>query len=150
MSLAWWRPRRRRVRELPERGSAILFALFACLAVAMAIQGLTLAVLCGERALADEAAGRERLAVVDSGLAAMSIRAADEWVPSAWASWRSDMDEMKGRLVGTESSQEWVLRAEVAEHPTSADSCRVGVGGASQRRSGPASGSVHCLACSRF
>jgi hypothetical protein len=98
-----------------EAGSAVIFALFVCLAVAVSIQVLTVAAVCGERALVDEAQGRRRLADVDAVLATLCDRAFEAWGPSAWAPSGSLTAELAGRLAESEADQDWVLRAEVRD-----------------------------------
>jgi hypothetical protein len=90
-----------------------MFALFVCLAVALSIQALTVAVVCGARALADEAQGRGRLADIDSGLAALRDGTFETWGPSQWVPVDSETATLAGRLVQIEEGQDWVLRAEV-------------------------------------
>ena len=96
-------------------GSAIMFALFACLTVAVSVQVLTVVVLCGERALADESAGREHLAVTDTGLAELRGAALAEWGPSGWISVGDTGMPAEGRLLQLLDDDEWVLKAEVGD-----------------------------------
>ena len=97
------------------RGSVVLFALFACLGVAVCIQALSVAVLCSERALADEVGGRQRLASMDAVLATLRTKAAGEWLPVDWKPQVHGAYVMHGRLVESEEDADWVLQAEVAD-----------------------------------
>ena len=78
---------RDRGRRAGNRGSILLLTLFACLALALVVQVLTAVILCGQRAITDEVAGRARLAEKDVALAALRQSLQIDWrpVPAAWS-----------------------------------------------------------------
>lgn len=67
------------------RGSALLFVLLACLALAVMIQALCTVVICAQRAAIDESIGRVRLAERDQGLLFLRRQALVEWKVSPWS-----------------------------------------------------------------
>jgi hypothetical protein len=105
-------------RVVSQNGSAVLFALFACVAVMASIQVLTVAVICCERALADEVAGRRELAAFDIALASLCSQARTTWGPVQWTPVGNQEFPLTTRLLSPGESPEWVLRAEVAPDVT--------------------------------
>jgi len=61
-----------------------MLVLFVCMAVAVVIQALSVAVLCAEQATSDEAIGRARLEEKDEGLVALRQRALCVWGAVPW------------------------------------------------------------------
>lgn len=106
---------RARGRALSQSGSAVLFALFACITVAVSIQVLALAVICCERALADEVSGRRELAAVDTALARLSGLGRVAWGSTPWTPVQGSRTSLDARLLATTEGPDWVLRAEVAQ-----------------------------------
>jgi hypothetical protein len=105
---------RLRSRAPSESGSAVLFALFACLTVMVSVQMLTVAVICCERALADEASGREGLADVDAAFAHLRSLALTHWEPTPWTPMGISSAALGGRLLGLTEGSDWIMKAEVA------------------------------------
>jgi hypothetical protein len=103
-----------RVRALHQRGSALVFGLFACATVMIAIQILAVAVLWSERALADEVAGRQELAAVDSVLGSLRDQTRTQWGPALWEPVESTGIHMSYRLSAPGEGGDWVVWAEVA------------------------------------
>jgi hypothetical protein len=99
-------------------GSVVLFALFVCLAIAASVQSLAVVALCCERARSDEAAGRRRLADIDVSLAELTGLAGGHWMPASMDFDGYSLGPLKGRLVESGDSPEWVLQAEVADDTT--------------------------------
>ena len=97
-----------------QNGSAILLTLFACLGVALCVQVLSVVVICGVRALSDEALGRQQLAKRDAGLGVLRSLAADSWAAGPWMSVAPDSGQEVGRLTELEGSSGWALLAEVS------------------------------------
>ena len=97
-----------------QNGSAILLTLFACLGVALCVQVLSVVVICGARALSDEALGRQQLAERDAGLGVLRSLAADSWAAGPWISVAPDSGQEVGRLTELEGSSGWALLAEVS------------------------------------
>jgi hypothetical protein len=99
-------------------GSVALFVLFVCLAIASLTQLMTVAILCCERARSDEVAGRRRLAEVDTSLSELRGRAGAQWTPVPWSSADDAGRTLRGRLVESGDSPEWIMRAEVSDETT--------------------------------
>jgi hypothetical protein len=103
-------------------GSAVLLALFVCLAVASVVQVLAVVVMCGARAVGDESVGREQLAQRDEGLARLRAAALETWREMPWASLGEAASHTYGQLSqiegSEECSEEWVLAAGVRHNPT--------------------------------
>jgi hypothetical protein len=106
---------RRRRPEDGERGSALLLTLFACLALAVTIQTLTVVLICGQRAVGQEALGRERLSESSDGLATLRMEALTAWASAPWHSVGERPGTLTGRLVQVLGGGESVLRAEVRQ-----------------------------------
>ncbi len=96
--------------------------VFACLAVAVVLQGLSTVILVAERAIDDESVGRTRLSEKDSALADIRQMLLRSWEPIApvW----SEAEESEGGGA-TESwveevpeSDGWLMRATVRHEPT--------------------------------
>ncbi len=100
--------------QFPERqsGSAVMFALFACLVASVAVEMLVAAVICGQRALLDEGVGRDRLAAVDACLGERRQVASTSWGASPWEALGWAGSEVVGRLAEVEDGASWALRAE--------------------------------------
>ena len=106
-------------------GSAVMFAMFACLVAATTVLALTSVVLSGERALLEEAEGREALSARDDCLAALREMSVVDWRATRWTPMEVRWGELLGRLVEIGEEQEWVLRAEVEQVPgTGSGLCR--------------------------
>lgn len=112
--------RGRRLAPFFSSGSAVLFALFACVMALVSIQVMTAAVIIGERAVADERRGREDLAATDACLEVMDMKGLAEWTAHDWSSLRFGEAELMGRLVDEDAFEGWMLEAEVRHVPASA------------------------------
>jgi hypothetical protein len=108
------------VRSPRERGSALMFVLFACLMMAVVVQALSVVILCAERAMGDERTGRTRLSEKDATLAALRQRLLVDWqpVPATW--WPSPEvggATTEGMAVDVVESDGWLMRASVRQEP---------------------------------
>lgn len=100
-----------------DEGSAVLFALFACMVAALCVQLLTATVICARNALGEEVRGRGLLAATDACLADLKGKAAASWADTSWAALESGGATVSGRLVDEGESFGWTLTAEVKEMP---------------------------------
>ena len=75
-----------------------MLVLFMCLAVAVVVQTLVVAVICGTRALGDETAGRARMEEKDAGLAALRQHALTVWGAAPWTVVSEDGPPVEGCL----------------------------------------------------
>ena len=105
-----------------DRGSVLLLMVFACLAVAVVLQGLSTVILVAERAIDDESVGRTRLSEKDSALADIRQTLLRSWEPIAPVWSEAGVSEGGG---ATESwveevpeSDGWLMRATVRHEPT--------------------------------
>jgi hypothetical protein len=104
-----------RLSSASEHGSALLFALFVCLGAGLLVLSLSALGLCVERALSEEASGRELVAGSDAMLSALVDSASRGWsvatLPphSGWA----------GSLHEVATSGGWLLEASAAPAPGS-------------------------------
>ena len=73
-----------RLGRATEKGSVLMLVLFMCLAIAVLVQTVAAVTWCAQRMLADENAGRSRMARLDDGLAELRARATTEWKTGAW------------------------------------------------------------------
>lgn len=106
-----------RLGERRQRGSALLLVLFACLAVAVAVQTLATVVLCAERALGDESEGRSRMLEKDEALAVVRSQVLASWRPSPWAAVTDAPNEVKAQVSDLDGGLGWVMRADVRQEP---------------------------------
>ena len=116
-------PRRwSRFRLRDDRGSILLLMLFACLAVAVVLQGLSTVILVAERAIDDESVGRTRLSEKDSALAAIRRTLLESWEPIApvWSEAEEDVGGGAAESWAEEvpESEGWLMRATVRHEPT--------------------------------
>lgn len=102
-----------------EGGSILMLVLLMCLAAAVVVQILVAVVMCAERALGDELAGRARMAEKDAGLVALRQQALRSWQGTPW---REVLPAggaacaVDGALSEPEDDQsEWVLCAAVCQ-----------------------------------
>lgn len=100
-----------------DRGSVLLLVLFVCMAVAVIIQTVGVAVLCVERATVDEEVGRARLEEKDQGLVALRQRALLTWAPLSWTVVRNGEAAVEGALHAIEGSADWVMKADTKQQP---------------------------------
>ena len=100
-----------------ECGSVLLFVLFGCLGVAVVIQTLCAVVVCGERALTEEASGRRQLAERDDGLAIMRLGALETWEAGPWRILKTEPAVVSGQVTEIENGEGWVLQADVRLDP---------------------------------
>ncbi|OFW60569.1 MAG: hypothetical protein A2133_11955 [Actinobacteria bacterium RBG_16_64_13] len=109
--------RERHFRGLRQEGSILLLVLFMCMGVAVVVQSLFVVVVCAERAMSDERAGRERMEEKDQGLAELRQRALGEWVAMPWAPVGREPAMVEGALFELPEGNGWVLRAIVRQDP---------------------------------
>jgi hypothetical protein len=100
-----------------QEGSALLLVLFACLAVAVAVQTLATVELCAERALDDEAVGRSHNAEKDEGLARVRSHILASWRPLPWATVTDAPNEVQAQVSDLEGGMGWVMRVDVRQSP---------------------------------
>jgi hypothetical protein len=100
---------------LGEKGSVVLFTLFVCLATALCIQVLSVVLICGERALAEERRGRELAGDRDEGIATLRSLALVAWGRQGWMEVCAGAGETVGRLEDLEGGEGWLLDAEVVQ-----------------------------------
>jgi hypothetical protein len=100
-----------------QQGSALLLVLFACLAVAVAIQTLAAVVLCAERAVVDESVGRSRASEKDEGLAIARSQMLAAWLPLPWSTVIEAPSEVQARVSAIEGGLGWVMRVDVRQPP---------------------------------
>ncbi|MBN1630515.1 MAG: hypothetical protein JW990_12175 [Thermoleophilia bacterium] len=99
----------------PQHGSIVMLVLFMCLAIAVVVQTLVVAVICSTRALGDEIAGRARMEEKDAGLAALRDRALIAWGAVPWMVVSEDGHTVEGCLTEVADETEWVLAATVRQ-----------------------------------
>jgi hypothetical protein len=95
-----------------------MLVLFACLAVAVTAQALSVVTVIAERSLVEETTGRERLEERDRGLALLQGRALREWEPLSWEDVGGDGAGVEGCLVGLPDDEGWVMKAIVRQDET--------------------------------
>jgi hypothetical protein len=100
-----------------QEGSGLLLVLFACLAVAVAIQTLATVVLCAERAVVDESVGRSRASEKDEGLAIARSQMLAAWLPVPWSTVIEAPSEVQARVSEIEGGLGWVMRVDVRQPP---------------------------------
>lgn len=98
---------------LQQRGSAVLLALAVCLLVTVAVQSLTMVVLCARGALADEERGRDFLEQSVEGLVVMAKSLERTWSAFDW----EELDPVRlsgteGLASGLEGGEDWVMEAQ--------------------------------------
>ena len=96
-----------------DHGYALLLTLFVCLGTALLIAAATAVVLCAERALADEASGRQRMHEKDEVLASLAWNAGEHWAEQDWA----QLGPGNGSLETVPGSGGWLLRALARQDP---------------------------------
>ncbi|MBN1629939.1 MAG: hypothetical protein JW990_09255 [Thermoleophilia bacterium] len=94
-----------------------MLVLFMCLGIAVVVQTLAVAVICGTRALDDERAGRARMEEKDAGLAGLRQHALMAWAETPWMVVSDDGHIVEGCLAEAEAESEWVLAATVRQEP---------------------------------
>ncbi len=107
-----------RSHGLWDTGSAILFALFACMVAALCVHVLTATVMCARNGLADEMKGRGLLAATDACLAGLRSKAAVAWAGTPWEPLESGGALVSGSLIDEGESFGWTLSAQVREIPS--------------------------------
>ncbi len=103
--------------QLRQTGSVLLLVLFVCLAVAVVIQCLCVAVMCAERAAVDESVGRTRLQEKDEGLARLRQWALTSWTSMPWTVLGEEADAVEGSVSELADSAGWLMEAAVRQKP---------------------------------
>jgi len=94
-----------------------MLVLFMCLAIAVVVQTLVVAVICGTRAVGDEQAGRARMEEKDAGLATLRERGLIAWGAAPWMVVSEEGHTVEGCLTEVAGENEWVLAATVRQEP---------------------------------
>ena len=110
-------PHKWRFQPGAQQGSILMLVLFMCLAVAVVVQTLVVAVICGTRALGDEYAGRARMEEKDAGLARIRERGLTAWEGASWMVVSEGGHTVEGCLTEAAGESEWVLKAIVRQEP---------------------------------
>lgn len=97
-----------------ETGSTVMLILLMCLAIAIVVQGAVGVLLCAERAVAEEAAGRERMAEKDEILMVLRQQVMERWQPIPWTS----IGKGEGRVAELPEGGAWLMTAEARQGST--------------------------------
>jgi hypothetical protein len=100
-----------------EAGSIAVFVLFACLAVAVLVQILSVIVMCADRTLTAEEAGRVWMYESDQALASLRQTSLAEWQTKTWSFLPGVPDGVEASLAGLADGEGWVMTASARHEP---------------------------------
>lgn len=96
-------------------GSAVLFVLMVCLGIAVAVQAVTMVVLCARGALLDESRGRTRVEQTEAGLFLLRDSLSQDWLPRAWGELDATaLPGTEGQATELDGSEDWVMAVSAA------------------------------------
>jgi hypothetical protein len=101
-----------------EAGSALILVLFACLAVAVVVQALTVVTICAERAVVDEAVGRQRLEEKDQALAGLRQKMLSAWRAMEWTALTPGENSVEVTASELSEGGDWVMSAAARQAPS--------------------------------